>query len=505
MTRTLLLASLLATAFPSAVHSQSVSFNDPAHIHFFRYQNHLNKIGLQGETEQSWGKQKPSEQIKKIFAGEDFLKNKFQELMVKDGLSTEETALLEDVWGREILSAVGKVHLARSTGDGAQIEAAVKNVDSLSKKLGNLDMDWQAIFDGRKPGEVVDPSRKHDKEDFLKVTPQAGFLDSLETPEVRRALATQKSFAQFLHNHHVPVEAMPGMLAMYANLSQASSEEKKELGHILPTVARFLLDGKKIILENLEGAAAFAVPGDYDKPEKVGITSSLKTTHPIVVGSAITHEFQHIYDMYAGRYYTMDSELRGFKAEIVYAQILKKAAPAQYDAMMNNDDDSTRGYFRERETSDKALRESPEAFYKFVGFNYDYSHWYEGVFMGRAPLREAIDPNTGAPRQLQAFQALLERYKTETAQLERNQSEIRAKRDKQSSRELDRELEKATRDLGNHRAYMSTLDTRIAITEIRIRRMQSEVDWLNKKSQEKGQPHQPFDLSLPVDKDYVLP
>mgnify|MGYP001561366355 CR=1 FL=1 len=476
-------------------------FDDPEHIHFFRYQAYLRKNDHAGLDAEAWKKLGEGERAAKIKAGEDWLKNKFSVLMNAQNLNGDDSALLAAIWGKDVASATAAVGKALTLGDPEQIRMARQKVQGLVNNIGGASVDWAAIFDGEAPGVISAP----DLPDPLKLKKEIGFLDSLDSKEVRAPLASKATFVSFLKKKGVPADALPPLAAIYDIFLQAKEPEKTEIAHILPTVVRFLNDRKKIVNEDMPGALGFAVPGEYDKPERVGITSALRTTDPIIAGKTIAHEFQHIYDMYTGRYYTIDSEMRGFKTAVLYFRVLKQTAPAKYSELLNSDDDQTRSIIVDAEQYSKALDQGPQPFFQAVAFGHNYSSWEQGVFQGRVPLREAVDPDLGAARELGSIRVLREQAKIKTAELEKKQEDIRKRREAAPSRDLDKELEKVTKDLAGARSQYTRYDSESTLKEIRLRRMQSEVDWMNKKTRKKGAPDEPFDLDLPVDKDYVIP
>ena len=476
-------------------------FDDPEHAYFFRYQAYLRKNALAGLDDKAWKKLTLDERVDKIKIGEYWLKEKLSVLMSAEPLKDDDSNLLAAVWGKDVMSAAKAVSKALALGDPEQIRTARQKVQLLVKNIGGAEMDWAAIFDGAAPGAVTAP----DVLDPLKLKKEFGFLDSLDSKEVRTPLASKATFVSFLKKKEVPADALPALAAMYDILSSAKGPERAETAHLLPTVIRFLSDGKKIMTEDMAGALGFAVPGEYDKPERVEITAAVRKTDPIIVGKTMAHEFQHIYDMYTGRYYTLDSELRGFKTAVLYYDILKQTAPTKHRELLESDNDDTRRNIAEAERYSNDYHQGPQVFFKTVAFGHGYSQWEQGGFYGRVPLREAVDPQLGAVRELGSFRHLREKAKANTALLEKKQAAIRKRREASPSRELDKELEKVTKDLADARSSHTAFDSASTLKEIRLRRMQSEVDWMNTKALKTGSPPEPFDLSLPVDKDYVIP
>lgn len=484
-----------------AVTLAKVPFDDPAHKHFFRYQKYLLSIGLQGETKAGWNKKSAEEQASAIANGEAFLKAKLMALVNSRKLTPEDRALARAVWGAEIAGGIETFDAAKQTGDHDQMEAALKKLKDLATKFGGPKMDLNAAFDGSKGGgeealpEVLTPKK-----------PEAGFLASLSSPQVNYILSSRESFLKFLEQKQVPREAVPGLDAMYGVLARAKPAEKAELGHILPTVVKFILDGKKIALEPGD-ALGYAVPGDYDRPEKVVVTPATQKADPTVTAMVLTHEFQHIHDMYAGRYYTLDSELRGFKSEVIFMRVMRSdpRLSQRLDQLANSDDDATRGIIKNQLNFAAAYDRSVAEFANDVAFGHGYNKYSEGSFQGRLPLREALDPRTGVVRQLAAQQHMRDAAIAESSALEKKQAEIRARRDAKPSRELDKELEKVTKDLANTRSRIVRQDAEVTLGEIRLRRMQSELSWLDKKAADKGHEPPTYDLNLPVDAEYLTP
>ena len=235
---------------------------------------------------------------------------------------------------------------------------------------------------------------------------------------------------------------------------------------------------------------------DSDRPERVGITSAMRTSDPVMVGSVLAHEFQHIHDMYAGRYYTLDSELRGFKTNALFIEIMRKdpQLSKKLDELMNSDDDSTRMTFRRDDEVGRALKRDPRAFADEVAFGQGYNRYFEGVFQGRLPLREAADAQIGLQRQVSAQKALLEETRRQIADAK---SRVAAAKD-------DRELEKANRDLSYYQRREISLQYQVTVGTLRVNRMTREVSWMDRRAAAQGQGAPPYDLSLPVDKDYVV-
>lgn len=481
----------------------SLEWGDPDHVQYFRYQEFLAKEGLEAEKKDSWPKYSKDERKKKIDDGEKFLKDKFAKLMEGRFLGEADKKLLEAVWGKDLIAPLQRLQKAKELGDPAQIGKAEEAVANVAKKLGNVkSLDLGRLFDNGTEGKGDPESPEH--KDFLAAPEKKGeFLASLETPEVKKALASQKAFVEFLKDNDVPGTAVPSMAAMYNVLTKAPPETRAELSHILPTVVRFLKDGKRITVEERKGSLGFAVSGDYDEPERLGITPAVKDTDPVVVGKTLAHEFQHVYDMYTGRYYTIDSEMRGFKVAALYFDAVEKTAPAKYKQLRDGDNDESRAIVRDAEEYRRALKESPNAFHQAVAFGHGYSKWEDGTFEGRVPLREAVNPLTGAPRQLAATRRLLSDAKAAAAALEAQQEKVRQRRENAPSRELDRELEKVTKDLADARKEVAAYDKNATLLELRVRRMQSEADWLTKRS--KGKTPDEFDLNLAVDREYVTP
>jgi hypothetical protein len=379
-----------------------------------------------------------------------------------------------------------------------------------------VDLDWTGIFDGNKgkPG-YVDPYKELARQDTTRVSPSSPFLESLSSPESAMVLQSRESFSQFLSENKVNIGVVPGMLSMYEVIQGAPPAEKAELAHILPTAVRFIRDGKTVTIINQEGALGLAVPGDYDRPQMVGLGQALVEVDPkdsaykhkaIVAGKTLAHEFQHIYDMYTGRYYTLDSELRGFKTAVLFFRGLEKSKPAMYQDILNSDNDEARSIAKDAKEYAQSMAEGPQVFAAAVSQGHGYGHWYEGVFQGRIPLRKVVDPVMGAPVDLEGYRSQRAKAKKNVEELEKKQAEISKAREAGDSRGLDKEFEKVSTDLTSARYQFLRFDREATNMELRLRRMQSEVQWLDKKSKAKGQKEPPlYDMDLAVDKEYVTP
>ena len=473
-----------------------VAWDAPAHAIFFNYQRYLLTLSLAAQTKETWDKLTPAEQDKLLKETKEFLRDKLAKVMSSDRVNGDDKSLVKAVWGEEVETALGRVAAARELGDQAQIDKATAQAASLAKKVGGVDADWAALFDGAGP----------DTKDHLAVPKKNDFVDSLGSPETAKILATQKSYAAFLRDKGVADAAMPGMLAMYQVLSGPPTASSREMAHLLPTVVTFLNDGKKISYNPRADTDALgtATPGDYDRPELVELTPAVMSADPVVVGKTLAHEFQHIYDMYTGRYYTLDSEMRGFKVATLYFKTLKERNPEKYQSLVKSDDDDTRGLMRDIESYTRDFDASPVAFREAVATRYQKRH--EGGFFGRMSLRESVDPRleSGAVVELATDRSRLEVAKREVAALEADQARLRREfTTSPASRDAARELEKVTRDLSAERRRRDSLDGQVTIKQIRLKRMESELAWMDRNAAKKGRQPDTHDLTLAVDRSYI--
>jgi len=475
--------------------TQDISYGDPSHIHFFKYQAYLIQIGLEGETAKTWGKLKTEEKTQKVQEGEEFLKAKLAEILNKAKLEPDDSAFLKAVWGDEMTAAAKKLSLARANGDATQIDRVRQVVAEVSKTIQDINL--SELFDGAAT----------DAQDYLKAEPPPDFLESLKSPDIREVLSSQENFAKFLKSKKIADEILSGLLAMHSLLDKAQGDKKTEISHLLPTLVKFLNDGKDIVFKKAEetGGIASAEIGDYDRPKRINLSQTAQKMDPLIIGSCLAHELQHVYDNYAGRSYTLDSELRGARVDVLYQKILKETAPEKYAQLANSNDDDARTTFVYDEELSKALDQGLESFVQFVAFNRQYSKWDEGVFMGRVPLREALDSNFGIQRQLAAMKFFQEQSKTWVKELEERQETVRNRLSAKPSRELDRELERVTKDLLRQKSLYADYSKAASLLEIRIRRMQSEVQWLDSKAEKTGQSTPHYDLHLAVDENYITP
>ncbi|TPW20770.1 MAG: hypothetical protein FD126_1353 [Elusimicrobia bacterium] len=491
-----------ATAPPG----EDVAWDDPCHQEFFNYQRYLTRNNMPAETREGWAAAKKEERLENLAKGEAFLKKRFEELMAKTWFTPVEEQFVEAVWGQAVGAKLQTLAKARDIKDPEQIRLALEGIKGLTGKLGGgVKVDWKRLFDGGgASGDIEGGPRFDSGKDYLKPDSEAqGFLASLEAPEVKAALASRKAYSEYLVRKGVPPQALPTFQAMYDVLTRAPEAERKEMAHLLPTTVRFLADGKTVGLGDLDGALGVAKPGPYDRPEAVVLSKAIGAADPLVAAKTLAHEFQHIYDMYAGRYYTLDSEMRGFKVAALYFRSLKAASPERYAQLLNHDDAQVRGIVSGAEEYAEALDKSPSAFADAVAFGYGYQKRSEGVFQGRVSLREAVEPTFGLPRELAAVREMRGRAKAEVEALEKRQASVRKAREQTPSRELDKQLEKLATDLAGARSAFNSYDSQTTIKEIRLRRMQSEVQWLDARS--KGATKDPYDLHLPVDADYVTP
>lgn len=485
---------------PGAARPSDVPWDDAAHIRYFRYQVFLTSKGLVGETREGWTRQTAAERARKAAEGEEFLRGRLAELLQKPHLSEEDNALLKAVWGEQTAAAVGRVATARRVDDPRQVELALRSVRSLVGPAAEK-VDWNLLFDGTRPDAAGPPDAA--RVDPLAVERKPPFLESLASREVQAVLANRRTYADFLRRYNVPAQAQPAMLAMYDVITKAGPAERQELSHILPTAVHFLREGKPIVMENMEGALGFAVPGQFDTAERVGITQAGAAADPVVVADILTHEFQHVYDMYTGRYYSLDSELRGFKSEVAFYRALRTASPAKLAEMQSSDDARTRHHAGNWSLLESRLAAGPRDFCDHVAFGHGYNHYHGAVFSGRLPLREALQ-DRAAPAQLAARERLRDDALRGIALLEARQKQLLAVVAQSPTRANEKELQKTTEDLASARAGYNHYDQQVVIDRMRIARMQSEVAWLDRRSSSKKDPD-PYDLHLQVDASYAQP
>lgn len=518
MSRFLLLALLLAA--PAAAHGPNgeltgddkIEWLDPRHSKFFSYHAYLAVMrGARSLGREDWEKLDGAAQHKRVAEDEKFLMDRFEALIrAHSRLSKDDQEFVSSIWGEDVASALAAVGNARhdpNLSPAARESMLKERLEALKETATRAggSFDWRRIFDGAQApsGSMPEHVEREAATDHAAARRVETFLESLASPEVRRVLASKKSFVAFLNEREVPAVALPSLGAVYDVMSRAPEKEREELRHILPTIVQFLKDGKKIELENMPGAAGFAVPGDYDVPQMVGVTTELGKLDPLVAAShIITHEFQHIYDMYVGRHYTIDSEMRGFKSAVLFYSALKKSSPGRYEQLARGADEESRQYIKFAEMYGEEYHKGPHQFHDCIAYRINYNQWHEGVFNGRVPLREAVTP-LGAPRQLAARRAHVDDLRAQVAKLEVEQEALRRRRGSgPSSRALDNDFERVVRDLRSARSTLANKQREADVQEMRIQRMQSEVAWLDKKG---GPGVEPFDLRLSVDKTYMTP
>jgi hypothetical protein len=481
-------------------------FNDPAHVHFFRYLAYLSKNHLESFGADAWKALTPDQRNEKIQNKEKWLKDKLSALMNAPFLSDEDRSLLAAVWGPDVAKAAKEVSQALKLGDPEAIRAAREKVQGLVKAVGGASLDWPAIFDGAAPGTPGVPALP----DPLALKKQDAFLASLQSPAVRAPLADKATFVAFLRQKEVPADALPALTAMYEVLSSAKEPEKSQVAHLLPTVVKFLNDGKRIANAEMPGALAFAAADDYSNPSYVGITAASRTSDPVEIASILSHEFEHVYDQYTGRYYTLDSELRGFKTNVLFFDIMKKdpVYSKKLNELLNSNDDATRAFFQDHAQVDATYAQDPQTFAAMVAYGHGYSSQYQGLATGiggwsRLSLREATDPNTGLQRQLSWHKAQLAIEQKQAAALQATLSTLSDPSASSTSQRNDQDIQKTAKDLAAAQGFCAQLSGQIAIEKVALDRMLRERSWLDKTAANAGQTPPAYDLNLPVSADYM--
>jgi len=501
--------------------AQSIPWMAPAHVQFFRYQVYLKDFfkrqgakDLPYQTPDSWAALKPEEQAAKVKEGEKLLQDRFSDLSSRSYLSPDDEELVKAVWGDQAGAMLKDLVVARSLGDPSVVEQARKKVDDLAKKLhiARDGKDGRQVFDG---GSIsvegaLDATTEEKQDDPLAVKKAAPFQKSLKAIEVKEALASQKSFDAFIGRQdfeQVSRDARPALRSMYAVLTQAKGPEESETSHIMPTVVRFIMDGHKVVMAGCGaegGALACAVPDEYGGPSEIHVTPLIREADPIAVGDVLAHEYEHVYDQYTGRFYTLDSELRGFKTNVLYGRILKRVAPKKYEELLNGND-ATRQTLTEMGWADEAYSEGPERFEQEIGLGHQYTRVTQGyVAEARLPLSRATDPEQydGVPKQLAAALKLRADAKRRLDALEAQRDRLAMADRTGGSVESDKQFEQVSRDLGMERALYDSYDRMANTYQLQLSRLKHEADWLAAKSAAKGQAASSYDLNLSVDDGY---
>ena len=83
-------------------------FDDPDHVHFFRYQLFLRKTGLDGLDASGWAALGADERAARLKAGEAHLADLFAKLLA-GAISPQQMVLVQAVWGPEVGQGLAKV------------------------------------------------------------------------------------------------------------------------------------------------------------------------------------------------------------------------------------------------------------------------------------------------------------------------------------------------------------------------------------------------------------
>ncbi len=481
-----------------------VLWDAPGHSYYFNYQRYLAGKKLEAQTVESWAKLSAQDRKRLVGQGEAALRSRLEDLLARakgEALSADDQEFIKAVWGDAVFGQIERLDTARHVlKDPKQVESVLKGLAEMVKNKG-LALEWRDVFDGvmakdGSPGVVRLPP-------VLPPGAKASFLDALASEAVQRPLETKLRFNNFLTGKGVPQEAIPGLLALYEVSLTAPEKERREMSHILPTVVKLLQDrprGEGIWVDKkAKGVAGYAVPGDYDLPQGLAIVPSVADTHPVAAALVFAHELQHIYDMYAGRYYTIDSEMRGFKVETVMRSALVKAHPDKYKELSKSRDDGTRAWFTDLEAFSKALEKGEAEFHRSIAHDHHYNNFSEGYFQGRLPLRHAVDAGNplSAAGALADLRALVGDHRARIQELEALHAAISAQLRASPSRDLEHELDMVERDLTAARHRLTSTEDRVNARQKEVSRMEKELKWLRAKDPAAG-----FDLRLQVDPDY---
>lgn len=151
-----------ATDIPQDQNIQSaapISFQDPAHSHFFKYQAFLVAQGKPAETAETWRALPGPQRAQKVAAGESFLKKLHEKFSAKNALSPDEALIFEAVWGQDA---------ARISPNGAPAGDASKKQEAAALKVGELSKSiepngspsrWAVLFDGDASRSITNDPR----------------------------------------------------------------------------------------------------------------------------------------------------------------------------------------------------------------------------------------------------------------------------------------------------------------------------------------------------------
>lgn len=480
-----------------------ISYGDPAHKTFFNYQRYLLNNNLAGLTPAAWVKLDLPAKKAKIFEGEALLSKRLEELLAPPappaaGLTDRESKMLQEVWGKEMAGNLARIEAAREMRDPAQLEHALKETADLAQKTSAASLDWQTVFDNSPTTRAKDAEVPTGVKNATKPEEKKGFLDSLESREVKDALATDKRFVKFLQDNKVPDSAVNGLYNLKKIIDASAGEEKKNLEHILPTVILLLKDGKPIKVEDEKGALGFAVSGDYDEPAAMAVTPAAASKDPVMVALVLGHEFQHIYDMYTGRYYTLDSEIRAFKLEAMLLKTLKKTQPERYAQLLKSRDASTREMMIDEDSFTRQYDKDLDAFVRTVGYGHSYIKWNSGVLSARWSVKESLDAENGEVHFLGQKKRNLRQAQAEAQEIQQRLETLQKNTGKVPFQELDEEIQMASEDLAKAQASVAHGQKEVTISQLRINRLKREYQWMTKRDKDAG-----HDLNLTVDREYL--
>lgn len=283
---------------------------------------------------------------------------------------------------------------------------------------------------------------------------------------------------------------------------RAHPAASQELGHLIRTLTRFLKEKHPIHFQKEVGAVARVWrSGETDQPIEVTFDDEYKDLHPLLLTCILAHELQHVYDRYEGRVYSLDSELRGYRAGAVCTMAMTQEFQDGLREIESGEKSTTlnRSILRdEQELMETYYQKSLQEFVRTVKYGRNYMSHGEGNLTTLLSLREALASDSEPRERLAHKQEKLVQLEALLAQMRSDLAQLKTQWDNQRTRELEIRITQRTHDIVQVEKKIADYRTDTSSKDMWLRRVRRESEWLERKDREAK-----YNLYLAVDSDYT--
>lgn len=291
-------------------------------------------------------------------------------------------------------------------------------------------------------------------------------------------------------------------LAALKKIVQSDPVAGHELGHLLGALTRFLQEKRPIHFQKEVGAVARVWrSGETDQPIEVAVDNEYEDLHTILMACLLAHELQHVYDRYEGRVYTLDSEIRGYKAGAICAKVATQRFAEGIREIEFGDKSTTldrKTLWEEMEMVDAFYNKSLRDFARAVKYGRNYMSHGEGDLSTVLSLGEALTADSEPRERLAYKEEQLARFESLLLQTRKELPQLKADWERRRTRELEVRITQKTLDITALEKKIADFKRDHSFKEMWLRRARHEWEWLRRKDSQAE-----YNSYLAVDSDFT--